>query len=351
MPPGGLDLKGLFTRDRWPTMVAHFLHERWRGRESEWGAGTGLRAYSERKGTMRVLLGVDGSDDARAAIDYVLGGPLRSEDTFIVITVAQFGLLSSTVLHARGSPPEADIENVARGVLDEAVAAFRGAGREVETVLSYGNPADKILEYAEKSKIDLIVVGAQGHGRIRRFLLGSVADRVARFASAPAVVVRPPATPPHSILVATDGSESAREAAVSLAGLPLPEGARAHVLAVVPPLEDGLYGTATTYAPLLRKLEEVLAEQEAAAQAAAAELAGQLEAVGLPATSAVSRGKPADEIVRVAREHSSDLIAVGTRGRAGLAAAFLGSTASAVLQHAPCSVFVGPRRDASSQSP
>lgn len=300
---------------------------------------------------MRILLGVDGSDDARAAIDYLLGGPLRPQDTFTVITVAQPGLLSGTGLHGRGTPPDADIDDVARSVLDEAVAAFRGSGREAEAVLRYGNPADEILEYAEKSGSELIVVGAQGHGRIRRFLLGSVADRVARFASAPVIVVRPPGTPPRSILVATDGSESAREAAASLVGLPLPEGARAHVLAVVPPLEDGLYGAATTYAPLLRKLEEAMGEQEAVARAAAAELAGQLGAAGLPATSAVARGKPADEIARVARERSSDLIAVGTRGRSGLAAAFLGSTASSVLQHAPCSVFVGPRRDDSSQSP
>jgi nucleotide-binding universal stress UspA family protein len=299
---------------------------------------------------MKILLGIDGSPDAQAALEYVLGGPHRPEDRFAVITVAQPGLLSGTGLRGKGTPPDADLDEVAGSILDDAVAAFRRAGREVEAVLRYGDPADKILEYAEESGSDLIVVGAQGHGRIRRFLLGSVADRVARFAHAPAIVVRPPGAPPRSILAATDGSESARDAAMSLAALPLPEGARAHVLAVVPPITDGLYGAATTYAPLLNELEEAIEEQETAAGAAASELAERLGAAGLPSTHGVVRGKPADEIVRVARECSSDLVAVGTRGRTGLAAAFLGSTASSVLRHAPCSVFVGPRRATASES-
>ena len=293
---------------------------------------------------MKILLGADGSTDAQAALDYVLSGPLRPQDRFTVITVAQPGLLLGTGLGGKRTPPDADIDEAARSVLDEAVTALRADGREAEAVLRYGDPADEILEYAEESRSDLIVVGAQGHGRVRRFLLGSVADRVARFASAPAIVVRPPGSLARSILVATDGSDAVREAAEALVGLPLPEGARAHVLAVVPPIEDGLYGMAITYAPMLSRLEEAMGNQEEAAAAAASELVGRLEDAGLPASCAVARGKPADEIVRLARERSADLVVVGARGRSRLVAAFLGSTASSVLRHAPCSVFVGPRR-------
>ena len=54
---------------------------------------------------MKILLGVDGSDDVRAALDYVLRGPRRPEDRLTVITVAQPGLLSGAALSGKDTPP------------------------------------------------------------------------------------------------------------------------------------------------------------------------------------------------------------------------------------------------------
>lgn len=50
-------------------------------------------------------------------------------------------------------------------------------------------PADRILSYAQRERVDLIVVGTHGHTGVTRVLLGSVAERVARTSTCPVLTV------------------------------------------------------------------------------------------------------------------------------------------------------------------
>ncbi len=61
-------------------------------------------------------------------------------------------------------------------------------------VVVHSRPAFGILGYAREKPIDLIAIATRGRGGVPRLLLGSVADRVTRVASAPVVVTRPPRT-------------------------------------------------------------------------------------------------------------------------------------------------------------
>ena len=76
----------------------------------------------------------------------------------------------------------------------EATAYVENAGRaanvEVESVILEGNPADEIVDFAEKNDIDLIVMGTQGKTAIQRFLIGSVAENVVRHSKKTVLVVR-----------------------------------------------------------------------------------------------------------------------------------------------------------------
>ena len=67
-----------------------------------------------------------------------------------------------------------------------------------------------------------------------------------------------------------------------------------------------------------------------------------------PIRTALLEGKPADELVRWAREHPCELIVVATHGRSGLKHLMLGSVAEKVVRTAPCSVMVARPSDASS---
>jgi nucleotide-binding universal stress UspA family protein len=71
------------------------------------------------------------------------------------------------------------MENDARRVCEEAALTARAAGLEVVTHTAEGDPADALVKIAEYENADLIVVGNRGMMGARRFLTGSVPNRVA----------------------------------------------------------------------------------------------------------------------------------------------------------------------------
>lgn len=62
--------------------------------------------------------------------------------------------------------------------------------QQIKFTVSIGNPSSEIIDYAEQNQIDLIVIPSSGRTGISRFFLGSVAERVVRFAKCPVLVVR-----------------------------------------------------------------------------------------------------------------------------------------------------------------
>jgi nucleotide-binding universal stress UspA family protein len=64
------------------------------------------------------------------------------------------------------------------------------AYQQVELAVVTGNPSSEIIDYAQSHGIDLIVISSHGRTGISRFLLGSVAERVVRFATCPVLVLR-----------------------------------------------------------------------------------------------------------------------------------------------------------------
>jgi nucleotide-binding universal stress UspA family protein len=68
----------------------------------------------------------------------------------------------------------------------------------VRTHIAVGQPDVEIVRFAQDQGADLIVIGTHGYGAVKRFLLGSVADRVVRQASCPVLVVPARAGPAHS---------------------------------------------------------------------------------------------------------------------------------------------------------
>ena len=76
------------------------------------------------------------------------------------------------------------------GLSERLAVAVRAAGVEVETFAREGAPADAILDVAEERDADLIIVGNKGMTGARRFLLGSVPNRVSHHAPCSVLIVR-----------------------------------------------------------------------------------------------------------------------------------------------------------------
>jgi nucleotide-binding universal stress UspA family protein len=60
----------------------------------------------------------------------------------------------------------------------------------VESVLLEGNPSEELLRYAEKEKMDIVIMGTLGKTGLYRLLLGSVAENLVRHSKVPVMVVR-----------------------------------------------------------------------------------------------------------------------------------------------------------------
>jgi nucleotide-binding universal stress UspA family protein len=143
----------------------------------------------------RIVVGTDGSDTAgeavRQAIDLAkLAGASLS-------IVSAYEPVSKRLLQAeqQDAPPDVLHEIGPRQdvnlLLEGAAAEAKRAGLEVEThPVEGGDPADAILNVAEETGADLIVVGNKGMTGARRFLLGSVPNNVSHHAPCSVIIVR-----------------------------------------------------------------------------------------------------------------------------------------------------------------
>jgi universal stress protein A len=140
------------------------------------------------------------------------------------------------------------------------------------------------------------------------------------------------------ILLAADFSEHGEAVAQKARLLAEKNQARLSVLHVV----DNLPITDASYGPIIPFDVELTEELMNAGKQRLAKLGEEL---GIPtAQQFLEIGSPKIEIVRLAEEHSADLIVVGSHGRHGLAL-LLGSTANGVLHYAKCDVLAVRLRD------
>jgi nucleotide-binding universal stress UspA family protein len=139
------------------------------------------------------------------------------------------------------------------------------------------------------------------------------------------------------ILIAVDESPHAREAVRWVATTAWPAGTAVRLLSSV---RTDLYVTGELYAPAAAELETLIDEDAKRTAKTLETRVADLTARGLSVDTKVTRGDPRFAIVEEAKGWGSDLVVVGSHGRSGLSALFLGSVATHVVAHAPCSVLV-----------
>lgn len=108
---------------------------------------------------------------------------------------------------------------LARADLEEAAALIAASGVAIEQAIAEGEPDEAIVNAARERGVDMITMASHGRGAIGRAIFGSVADRVARTATVPVLILRVPDDtesniPPEvrRIVVPLDGSDLAAQA-------------------------------------------------------------------------------------------------------------------------------------------
>jgi nucleotide-binding universal stress UspA family protein len=287
---------------------------------------------------MRVLLATDGSKDSRAATAFLKELPLPAPTTVRIVAVVS---LPGFALDATSAPAlKRAVLDRAQGVTEEARVTLAPRGFTIETGVTEGDPRKEIVRQADEWKADLVVLGARGLGGVKRFLLGSVSDAVARHAVCPVLVVKGRRRNLGSVLVAMDGSEGSFQAVRFLQSFALPRQTKVRLLSVVERLRYPTTAPRSVQGQLVRMLKELEAERRGEVDKVLERAARQLDDKITRVTRYTPTGDAAEEIVATAQDFDTDLVVVGARGLGGVARVLLGSVSERVLHHARCPVLI-----------
>ena len=140
-----------------------------------------------------------------------------------------------------------------------------------------------------------------------------------------------------TIVVGTDGSETAREAVRQATEMAEKLGGSIHLVSAYEPVPEGRLREERQEVPedlqwMVNPREDVTTTLE--------QVGEELKAQGIEVESHAREGDPADAILDVAEEKGADLIVVGNKGMTGAKRFLLGSVPNKVSHHAPCGVWI-----------
>jgi len=293
---------------------------------------------------IKVLLATDGSVDARLAskagmeLSKAMGSELH-----IVRVLERFpryaypGITSELYSLALDKQDRQGQELLA----EEAERVRDGGGEVAEVYLKRGQIVDELLDLAEELEASLIVLGSRGLGPVKRLVMGSVSEGVARNAPCPVLVMRggADAWPPERIVIGDDGSEEARGAGELAATIGRLYDAKGLLVRAYPQLpEQDIEGREFD----ARLVDDELRREEQALQ----ERAAQIESsVGVRPRIRISVGDPVGCILEAAGEgvEEKTLVAVGSHGFDAVWRLRLGSVSTKALHAAKGPILIHPR--------
>ena len=144
----------------------------------------------------RLLIAYDGSDASKKAVEVGLKCS-NKEDEILLLTVIPAELSESSF--TKMLLPTIDLSSIiksgsfkerAMDSLSKISEEIKPKVTNIEVSVESGDPADEILLSAKKHIVDIIVLGYKGYGKEGRFLLGSVTDKVVRYAGVSVLVAR-----------------------------------------------------------------------------------------------------------------------------------------------------------------
>lgn len=302
---------------------------------------------------MRVLLGTDGSDTARAAVRFIAGFPFPPDTEVRVLSVIKDVLRDHAIETLTPEQWDAfehtkDTTQAEIDALMEADATLlREAGLAVSTEVRTGHPAAEILTAAEEGEVDLIVVGAHGLTGFKRFLLGSISSQVLQSANRSVMIVRKPerdceggqislpaiASHPWRFLACYDGSPSSAKAIDFLKSLNVDDQSSVHLLTVLPMV--------TMFRQDIRQeMNWIWQEKKRDERARLDDVAEQLRHLPIHVTTdLVEAGDVSSSILAAGDDFDADLLILGHKGKGAIEKFLMGSVTPRIAHHSCRSVL------------
>ena len=284
----------------------------------------------------RILLPTDGSEDSIRAAEAAADLAKKSGAELHVVHVWH---------DVRGFAHDfvkRELRRQGQEILDEQVEKIRASGGEVtKAYLRRGRTSNEVIALCKEIDAGLLVVGSRGLGTVRRILMGSQSEEIVHHAQVPVLVLTGAENfwPPARIVVGEDFSDDARKAGELAASIGKFYDAKGLLvyshpdLPEVPPEEAR---SAVQHLTEMRERDKSMLEDRA----------GDLEKIlGNRPEIKISGGYPANVLLEASQEVQPSLVAVGSRGLAGLIRTRLGSVSTKVVTAARGPVLVYPHVD------
>jgi nucleotide-binding universal stress UspA family protein len=292
-------------------------------------------------GTRRAVVGYDGTQAARRAVDWAADEATRRRLRLEVVYAVDRGVLAAAPTSTMPWVPSHAV-SAADAVTAEGVDRARARHGQLSVVGTtlVGSPRSVLVDAARNA--ELLVVGSRGHEGLGSAVLGSVATSTVVHAPCPVVVVRGDhfvsPGPQHPVVVGVDDSEPAACALRHAADLAASAHAPLRIVCARRPLPlDGwvrAYWRAVT--PTLDPVE--VTDEAARVILGRAKNAVHAQQPGVAVHAVMAEGPPAGVILAHARDAA--LVVVGARGRGNVAGLLLGSVSHGVVHGAQCPVLV-----------
>ena len=149
---------------------------------------------------MKILFATDGAKQSEAASEMLRHFSLSDGDEVKIISVVDMAVPMAIDIYGGYLPDTGELEKTAREnatkLLERTEERIRSYFADKNLALSsevlFGSPESRIVETAEATHPDLIVLGSHGYSRWERLLLGSVSDSVVHHAPCSVLIVRTP---------------------------------------------------------------------------------------------------------------------------------------------------------------
>ena len=284
----------------------------------------------------RILLPTDGSKDAVRAAEAASDLAKRCGAELHVVHVWH---------DVRGFAHDfvkRELRRQGQEILDEQVKKIRASGVEVtKAYLRRGRTSNEVIALCKEIDAGLLVVGSRGLGTVRRLLMGSQSEEIVHHAQVPVLVLTGAEDfwPPARIIIGEDFSDDARKAgelAAAISKLYGAEGLLVYSHPDLPEVPPGEARSAVQHLTEMRERDKSMLEDRA----------GDLEKIlGNRPEIRISGGYPANVLLEASQEMQPSLVAVGSRGLAGLIRTRLGSVSTKVVTAARGPVLVYPHVD------
>jgi nucleotide-binding universal stress UspA family protein len=279
-----------------------------------------------------ILFPTDGSEPAENVLDYAIEIAAEHEATIHLLNVAD--TTRDSLTRIQGEVIDV-LEREGAEIVDDAAQRASDRGIAVVSDVVQGTPSTSIIEYGTRYDIDLIVMPTHGRRGLKRFLLGSVTERVINTAEIPVVTVNPdhdrPLTyPSQDILVPIDGSRGAELALSEGIAVAKATDATLHLLHVVESASLGPeYRSDVTEGEPPESANAILSEAAARARSASV---GDVE-------TDIEYGSPAKKIRQYIRENHIGIAVLCTHGKTDFSRYMMGGVSSKIVRTSPIPVM------------